>query len=73
MDDEKNIVRVFVCIGGMCFCSILKYHVLIYNFYNIVSRLLKVILLISLFKLHNIAVYIIDYKVIAGKTDPHKL
>ena len=73
MDDEHNIVRVFVCICGMCFCSILKYYVFICNFYNIVSRLLKVILLMSLFKLHNIAVHIIDYKEIADKTDPNKL
>jgi hypothetical protein len=73
MDDEKNIVRVFKCICGTCFCSILKYYVFICNFYNIVSRLLKEILLLSQFKLHNIAVYIIDYKEIADKADPHKL
>jgi len=40
MDDEQNIVRVFVCICWMCFCSIQKYYVCICNFYYIVSRLL---------------------------------
>jgi hypothetical protein len=46
-DDEHNIVRIFVCICGMCFYSILKCYVFPYNFYNIVSRLLKDILLMS--------------------------
>jgi hypothetical protein len=73
MDDAQNIVRVFQCICGMCFCSILKYYVFICNFYNIVSRLLEDILLMSYCKLHNIAVYIIDYKEIADKTDRYQL
>ena len=37
------------------------------------SRLLEDILLMSYCKLHNIAVYIIDYKEIADKTDRYQL
>ena len=59
------IVRVVLCIFGMCFCSVLKYYFFICNFYNAESRLLTDSLLMISIRFHNIFVPTIEYKEIA--------
>jgi hypothetical protein len=63
------IVTVFWSSVGLGFCSILQYYFFHFQLLLFVSRCLKDILLMLSINLHNIPVFIVEYKEFTHQTE----